>query len=118
MREITLKNPIKVMGKSIKKLELDFEALTVADFINAQSIAHPAGEMSITVAVEMDANYQLALALLAITKAMPDLTEMDAKRIHGRDAVALMSAGRSFLLGVEALDGTEPPVEGSSPTLA
>lgn len=118
MQEITLKHPIDAGGKKLKKVKLDFDALVVGDFIKASQIAHPPEEMNVVVAVELDTNYHIALAQLAITKAMPELDILDTKRIRGYDVVELMEAGRNFFIASGAEDGQEAPAEESSPSLA
>ena len=120
MDTIKLKNPIKVNGKEWNELPYDFDAITVEGFMRAESEAAKTrqGQAGTVSLVETDYAFQLYLAFEAIVATAPDIDINDLKRLTGADVMAVMRAGRFFILQSAVDEGStsetsEPQSDGT-----
>lgn len=108
MDTIRLRQPLKVNGKDVSELKLDFDAITPEGFIRAEALSNAkrSNQGASASLAEVDYGFHLYLAFEAATAADPSIDIADLERINGRDLVQLMQAGRFFALGADG-DSTE-----------
>ena len=108
METIKLKTPLKVNGKDMSELKLDFDAITPEGFIRAEALSNAkrSNQGASASLAEVDYGFHLYLAFEAAVCADPSVDIADLERITGRDLVQLMQAGRFFALGADG-DSTE-----------
>lgn len=103
METIKLRRPIAIDGREVADIDLDFDALTVGQYMEAEakSKAKRSADASFSVA-ETDYGFQVYLAFYAAIAADPKLDITDLERVTGRDIYQFSAAGRNFLLGSAA----------------
>lgn len=119
MDTIKLKNPLKVNGKDVAELKLDFDLLTVDGFIRAEGEANKAkGDAAgSSLLVEGDYTYHLYLAFEAICATTPEIDMNDLGRLSGPDVMSVMRAGRFFIMQSAAgEDGESTPETSEAPS--
>ena len=101
MDSITLKQPIKVLGKPVTTLSYDFDAITSDLYDRAHGMAMAKNMQANTIGLmdEVDTTVQRYLGMAAIIAANPDLDFEDLNRVKGRDIIAIARIGRDFLTG-------------------
>lgn len=115
MDTIKLRQPLKVNGKDVTELKLDFDAITPEGFIRAEALSNAkrSNQGASASLAEVDYGFHLYLAFEAAVCADPSVDIADLERITGRDLVQLMQAGRFFALGADG-DSTESGSDGPS----
>ena len=102
--KITLKNPLKVAGKTYKELTYDTNEISVDMFARAEAIklkltTERGGASALT--PELDYSFQLGIGMMAIIASNPDICEDDLMRIKGQDARKIHKIGQLFMLASE-----------------
>lgn len=105
MKEKTVKNvyelrkPLMVNGEEVRKLEYDFDAITVDDYATADELAgvgrNPGNNIRMA---EFDSKMGLYLFFVAVTAVNREIDISDLKRIKGYDLIQMASMGRNFML--------------------
>lgn len=115
MDTIRLRQPLKVNGKDVSELKLDFDAITPEGFIRAEALSNAkrSNQGASASLAEVDYGFHLYLAFEAAVCADPSVDIADLERITGRDLVQLMQAGRFFALGADG-DSQESSSDGRS----
>lgn len=108
---VTLRNPIKVDGNTLKELTYDFEKITIDDFMDASARSRDKDSRF----VEDDKGMQLYLAFYAVNKENPGIAIEDLGRLNGFDLIQLANLGGLFTRGWEG-QAEEPSEETSEPT--
>lgn len=101
---ITLKNPIKIDGKNVKKLNYDTNEITTELFAEADSKKMRASKSkggNLSGAVELDYGLHLYLGYAAIIAVNESYTFEDVERIKGADLMEIMKVGRNFTIASE-----------------
>lgn len=117
MKEVLkLKNPILINGKTVSEITYDIDEITGELFASADSkkmIASGSKTGNLSGAAELDYSFQLYLGYAAIIAANPEYDWSDLERIKGRDNMAVMRIGRTFIVGSAASeeDDSEEPSE-------
>lgn len=111
--KINLKNAIEINGKKVKALTYDTEAITAAQFAEAdarkmKASASKGGNLS--GAVELDYSFHLYLGFAAIVAINPEIDFSDLERITGHDVMEVMKIGRNFILK----QGEDSPADDSA----
>jgi hypothetical protein len=109
-KTLTLRNPIKINGKSVGKLTHDANEITAQMFAEADASKMKASGSTggnLSGAVELDYGLHLYLGFMAIKAVNPEYDLADLERIHGYDVMEVMKIGRNFI--------TSRQVEGSNP---
>lgn len=119
MDTIKLRQPLKVNGKDLNDLKLDFDAISSDGFIRAAALtnAKRANEGASSALAEFDYGFHLYLAFEAACAADQSVDIADLERITGYDLVQLMQAGRFFTLGADG-DSTASGSDGQSESTA
>lgn len=95
METLKLRSPITINGKTVNKIELDFDALTVRDFALAESRCVKDANFT---ACETDYAFHIYIACYAAIAANKSYSIEDMERVKGFDARELMRLGRNFIL--------------------
>lgn len=98
MDTIKLRQPLKVNGRDLDELKLDFDAITPDAFISADRESKVKKNGAGSTMAETDYTFHLYLAFEAAVAADPAIDMSDLERIKGSDLLRLMSAGRFFYL--------------------
>ena len=100
MDTIRLRQPLKVNGKDMPELKLDFDAITPEGFIRAEALSNAkrSNQGASASLAEVDYGFHLYLAFEGVKAAMPEVDTTDLERVKGRDLVQLMQVGRFFTL--------------------
>lgn len=115
MDTIRLRQPLKVNGKDMSELKLNFDAITPEGFIRAEALANAkrANEGAGASLMEVDYGFHLYLAFEAVKAADPSVDTADLERVTGYDLIKLMQAGRFFAVGADG-DSQESSSDGRS----
>ena len=98
MDTIKLRQPLKVNGRELTELPYDHDAVSVDQFIKAETLAKSkAGDTIVVGVAESDYSFHLELGFAAIMAADPSIDVSDLERITGRDLMEVMRAGRNFI---------------------
>lgn len=89
------RNPIKCNGEEVSECEIDFEKLSVKDFIDAQRKSSGLESVSLQ---EGDYSFHLYVAFYAIMRSNKNIDVTDLERLTGSDLFRLSSIGRNFAL--------------------
>ena len=104
MKELTLRNPIKINGKEVAVLTHDANEIDGILFATAEAKKKAAAGMKNTTlspAVEFDFSLHLYLGYAAIIAVNPDYDFSDLERIKGFDTMDIMEIGRNFIFKSE-----------------
>jgi hypothetical protein len=104
MKELTLRNPIKINGKEVAVLTHDANEINGILFATAEAKKKAAAGMKNTTlspAVEFDFSLHLYLGYAAIIAVNPGYDFSDLERIKGFDTVDIMEIGRNFIFKSE-----------------
>ena len=104
MKELKLKNPIKIDGKEVAVLTHDANEIDGILFATAEAKKKAAAGMKNTTlspAVEFDFSLHLYLGYAAIIAVNPDYDFSDLERIKGSDTMNVMEIGRNFIFKSE-----------------
>ena len=116
--KITLKNAIEINGKKIKTLTYDTDAITAAQFAEADARKMRASGSkggNLSGAVELDYSFHLYLGFAAIVAVNPEIDFSDLERIKGYDVMEVMKVGRNFIIA-SAGKSTDDESESASET--
>ena len=117
--KITLKNAIEINGKKIKTLTYDTDAITAAQFAEADARKMRASGSkggNLSGAVELDYSFHLYLGFAAIVAVNTEIDISDLERIKGYDVMEVMKVGRNFILKQGAASAAEGSDEQSETT--
>lgn len=112
--ELILTTPIKVNGKTVKKIPYDFDVLTVEDIVSLNKGREKAGLSSAVVSQELDQYCQLALFKRAAMAVNPSVDENDLGRMSAKDGIKAMRLARDFFLDDETPEASEVMEEPTS----
>lgn len=104
MKELKLKNPIKIDGKEVAVLTHDANEIDGILFATAEAKKKAAAGMKNTTlspAVEFDFSLHLYIGYAAIIAVNPEYDFSDLERIKGTDTMAVMEIGRNFIFKSE-----------------
>lgn len=104
MKELKLRNPIKIDGKEVAVLTHDANEIDGILFATAEAKKKAAAGMKNTTlspAVEFDFSLHLYLGYAAIIAVNPDYDFSDLERIKGFDTMDIMEIGRNFIFKSE-----------------
>lgn len=104
MKELKLRNPIKINGKEVAVLTHDANEIDGILFATAEAKKKAAAGMKNTTlspAVEFDFSLHLYLGYAAIIAVNPDYDFSDLERIKGFDTMDIMEIGRNFIFKSE-----------------
>lgn len=112
-KTLDLISPIKINGKTYKKLSYDFEQITVEGFSEALS------EFPLTSGQPnyyADPKFDIAVAMAAIIAVNPSFDYNDLRRLRGSDVIQLTTLGLNFIYFSEddSLDETSDDVQDST----
>lgn len=103
MVELTLHKPITTQnGTELKSFDLDFEALTTADFRAAQKLralisdAKQVDTTELLAGLRLDSEFQVAVGFIAACKGTKGLTQADFLRLCMKDALMLGEAASDY----------------------
>lgn len=100
MEKITLHTSITINGKQVEELTYDMNAITVAQFAEAESRKlSTSTQKGRAGAFELDYTLHLYLGMMAVIAVNPEIDITDLERITGSDIMKLMKIGRNFILG-------------------
>ena len=117
--KITLKNAIEINGKKIKTLTYDTDAITAAQFAEADARKMRASGSkggNLSGAVELDYSFHLYLGFAAIVAVNTEIDISDLERIKGYDVMEVMKVGRNFIIA-SAGKSTDEESESVSETM-
>lgn len=100
---IELINPIKINGKSVKKLTYDTNEITPALFTeaDAKKMRSSGTGGNLSGAVEIDYGAHMYMGFAAVIAINSEYTFEDLERVKGRDMMKLLEIGRGFIMGSE-----------------
>lgn len=104
MKELKLRNPIKINGKEVTVLTHDANEIDGILFATAEAKKKAAAGMKNTTlspAVEFDFSLHLYLGYAAIIAVNPVYDFSDLERIKGFDTMDIMEIGRNFIFKSE-----------------
>ena len=104
MKELKLRNPIKINGKEVAVLTHDANEIDGILFATAEAKKKAAAGMKNTTlspAVEFDFSLHLYLGYAAIIAVNPEYDFSDLERIKGFDNMDIMEIGRNFIFKSE-----------------
>ena len=105
---LILQNPIKIDGCQVKKLDFDFEELTINDFMRVEKLLKKSESETMSFKLnEFDSGYQFETFVQAVIKSNPSYSEADVRRVKGRDARKAAHKARAFLLNSYAEESEE-----------
>ncbi len=110
--KINLKNSIEINGKKVKTLTYDTDAITAAQFAEADARKMRASGSkggNLSGAVELDYSFHLYLGFAAIIAVNSEIDFSDLERIKGYDVMEVMKVGRNFIMK----QGEDSPVDDS-----
>ena len=99
--KIQLTNAIEINGKKVKTLSYDTDAITAAQFAEADARKMRASGSkggNLSGAVELDYSFHLYLGFAAIVAVNPEIDFSDLERIKGYDVMEVMKVGRNFIM--------------------
>lgn len=99
--KINLKNAIEINGKKVKTLTYDTDAITAAQFAEADARKMRASGSkggNLSGAVELDYSFHLYLGFAAIIAVNTEIDFSDLERIKGYDVMEVMKVGRNFIM--------------------
>ena len=96
-KEITLRYPIKINGKTVSKLTYNFEKITIDDLQDAFAHANGTNDRF----VEQDHGVALYLGFYAVIEENKEIDIEDLKRLKGYDLIQLTNLGTLFTIGWE-----------------
>lgn len=99
--KINLKNSIEINGKKVKTLTYDTDAITAAQFAEADARKMRASGSkggNLSGAVELDYSFHLYLGFAAIIAVNSEIDFSDLERIKGYDVMEVMKVGRNFIM--------------------
>ena len=111
--KINLRNAIEINGKKVKTLTYDTDAITAAQFAEADARKMRASGSkggNLSGAVELDYSFHLYLGFAAIVAVNTEIDISDLERIKGYDVMEVMKVGRNFIIasaGKSTDDGSE-----------
>lgn len=111
--KLELKNAIEINGKKVKALTYDTDAITAAQFAEADARKMKASGSkggNLSGAVELDYSFHLYLGFAAIIAVNPEIDISDLERIKGYDVMEVMKVGRNFILK----QGEDSPADDSA----
>jgi len=117
--QINLKNAIEINGNKVKTLTYDTDAITAAQFAEADARkmrASGAKGGNLSGAVELDYSFHLFLGFAAIVAVNPEIDFSDLERIKGYDVMEVMKVGRNFIMKQGADSPADDSVEQSETT--
>lgn len=99
--KITLKNPLKVAGKTYKELtydtnKIDIPAFSAAEAIKLKLTTDRGGASALT--PELDYSFQLGIGMMAIIAENPNIDSDDLMRLSGEDVRKVHKIGQLFML--------------------
>lgn len=109
-----LRKPLTVNGKEVRKLEYDFDAITVDDYATADAMANEGRNPGNIRMAEFDSKMGLALFFVAVTAVNSEIDISDLKRITGFDIIQMAGLGRNFSLSGSAEDSADDIFESAS----
>lgn len=104
MKELKLRNPIKIDGKDVAVLTYDANEIDGILFATAEAKKKAAAGMKNTTlspAAEFDFSLHLYLGYAAIIAVNPGYDFSDLERIKGSDTMDVMEIGRNFIFKSE-----------------
>ncbi len=113
-----LRKPLTVNGKEVRKLEYDFDAITVDDYATADAMANEGRNPGNIRMAEFDSKMGLALFFVAVTAVNSEIDISDLKRITGFDIIQMAGLGRNFSLSGSAEDSVDDIFESASENTA
>lgn len=104
MKELKLKNPIKINGELVDAVTYDANEIDGVLFATAEAKRKAAAgfQSSISFVPEVDFGLHLYLGFAAIIAVNPAYDFADMERLKGRDVVEVMTIGRNFITKQEA----------------
>lgn len=102
METIKLSKPLLVNGENRTEIELDFDAVSVDQFVKAEAYSRSKAPTNVVNLMEFDYGFHLYLAFSAATAADPSVDVADLERLTGPDLMAMARAGRNFTSGSSA----------------
>lgn len=115
MKELKLKNPIKINGEMVEKVTYDANEIDGILFALAESKRKEVTGVkrsNISYAAEFDFGLHLYMGFAAIVAVNPQYAFEDVERIKGRDVMEVMAIGRNFIMKSEPMlqqnDSDEP----------
>lgn len=117
--KINLTNAIEINGKKVKTLTYDTDAITAAQFAEADARkmrASGAKSGNLSGAVELDYSFHLYLGFAAIVAVNPEIDFSDLERVKGYDVMEVMKVGRNFIMKQGAGSHADDSVERSETT--
>ena len=99
--KIQLTNAIEINGKKVTTLSYDTDAITAAQFAEADARKMRASGSkggNLSGAVELDYSFHLYLGFAAIVAVNPEIDFSDLERIKGYDVMEVMKVGRNFIM--------------------
>lgn len=97
---LELQNPIKIDGKTVKKLNYDLDEITPELFAIAEAKKNSASSREakgMSKALELDYSFHMYLGMAAVIAVNDSYSMEDLERIKGHDIYEITKIGRSFL---------------------
>ena len=114
-----LRKPLTVNGKEVRKLEYDFDAISVDDYATADALANEGRNPGSSIRMaEFDSKMGLYLFFVAVTAVNSEIDISDLKRIKGFDIIQMAGMGRNFSLSGSDEDSAESILESASENTA
>ena len=104
MKELKLKNPIKINGEMVEKVTYDANEIDGVLFTLAESKRKEVTGVkrsNISYAAEFDFGLHLYMGFAAIIAVNTQYAFEDVERIKGRDVMEVMAIGRNFIMKSE-----------------
>lgn len=111
--KINLRNAIEINGKKVKTLTYDTDAITAAQFAEADARKMRASGSkggNLSGAVELDYSFHLYLGFAAIVAVNHEIDFSDLERVKGYDVMEVMKVGRNFIMK----QGADSPADDSA----
>ena len=113
MKELKLKNPIKINGELVEVVTYDANEIDGILFATAEAKRRQNGGTAAAFATEIDFGMHLYLGYAAIIAVNPSYSFEDMERLKGRDVMEVVQIGRNFTL---KLDEEQPANDSDAPT--
>ncbi len=106
---LKLRKPLTVDGKQLAQIHYNFDELTALDLIEADKDRATMSN-NVVMIEQFDTTAKLCIFARAVSKAMPEVSLADLKRMGGHDAQEAMILSRRFFT-VQIEDGEEETTE-------
>lgn len=101
MKELKLKNPIKINGELVEVVTYDANEIDGTLFAQAEAKRRENGGTAAAFATEVDFGMHQYLGYAAIIAVNPSYSFEDMLRLKGRDVMEVVQIGRNFTLKLD-----------------